>query len=285
MKPGDRGYLWVTMNPSSRLFTPFRQPSPKAALIGAMLFAVTGVAAANDDGIGYNRDVLPVLADHCLACHGLDKANRKAGLRLDLAAGATAELESGARAVVAGKPEESALIQRIYTGDSDDVMPPKKTGKPLTTAQKETLKRWIAQGAEYEPHWAYVPPRQIEPPAIDGVEHPVDRFIRARLAKESVKPSPETDRATLIRRVTLDLTGLPPSLLEVDAFVNDARGDAYERVVDRLLASEHFGERWARWWLDLAHYADSDGYLQDFIRPVAWRYRQWVVEVLNRDMP
>ena len=235
--------------------------------------------------VGYNRDVLPILADHCLACHGLDKAHRKAGLRLDLVAGATAQLESGVRAVVAGKPAESALIERIHTGDVDDVMPPKKTGKPLTTAQKEILKRWIAQGAKYEPHWAYVPPRQIEPPMVEGVAHPVDRFIRARLAKEGVNPSPETDRAALIRRVTLDLTGLPPSLLEVDAFVNDARGDAYERAVDRLLASEHFGERWARWWLDLAHYADSDGYLQDFIRPVAWRYRQWVVEVLNRDMP
>ena len=133
-------------------------------------------------------------------------------------------------------------------------MPPKKTGKQLTAAQKDTLKRWIEQGAKYEPHWIYIPPQRVEPPMVAGIGHPVDRFIRARLAAEGVKPSPEADRATLIRRVTLDLTGLPPSPLEVDAFMNDARGDAYERVVERLLASEHFGERWARWWLDLAHY-------------------------------
>jgi len=241
--------------------------------------------AAADDAVRYNRDVLPILADQCFACHGFDKAQRKAGLRLDKFEGATAELESGERAVVPGKVKDSALAERILTDDADDLMPPKKTGKHLTSAQKEVLRRWIEQGAKYEPHWAYLPPVRVEAPLIAGVEHPVDRFIRARLAAENVKPSPEADRATLIRRVTLDLTGLPPSALEMDAFVNDARADAFERVVDRLLQSEHFGERWARWWLDLAHYADSDGYLQDFLRPVAWRYRQWVVDAFNRDLP
>ena len=147
------------------------------------------------------------------------------------------------------------------------------------------LRVWIEQGAIYEPHWAYVPPRRVTPPLVEGVTQPIDRFIRGRLAADGVQPSPTADRSTLIRRVTLDLTGLPPSSLEVDAFVNDPRPEAYERVVDRLLGSEHFGERWARWWLDLAHYGDSDGYLQDFLRPVAWRYRQWVVDAFNSDMP
>ncbi|MDZ4287459.1 MAG: PSD1 and planctomycete cytochrome C domain-containing protein [Prosthecobacter sp.] len=235
--------------------------------------------------VQYNRDVLPILADHCFTCHGLDKAQRKGGLRLDSAAGATMELESGTRAIVPGKVADSGLVARIFTGDANDVMPPKKTGKDLTATQKDTLQRWVAQGAQYEPHWAYIAPRRVEPPVVAGAEHPVDRFVRARLEQEKITPSLEADRATLIRRVALDLTGLPPTPLEVDAFVNDGRSDAYERVVARLLASEHFGERWARWWLDLAHYADSDGYLQDFIRPVAWRYRQWVVEAFNRDLP
>ena len=140
-------------------------------------------------------------------------------------------------------------------------------------------------GDEAATHWAYIPPRPVEPPALPASESPIDRFVRARLAQEGIEPSPPADRATLIRRVTLDLIGLPPTPLEVDAFVNDSRADAFERVVDRLLASEHFGERWARWWLDLAHYADSDGYLQDFVRPMAWRYRQWVVDAFNRDLP
>lgn len=251
-------------------------------LILPCVLAVNGQAQTE---IGYNRDVQPILAEYCFQCHGLDRAQRKAGLRLDLPEGATAKLESESTAVVPGRPAESALIDRIFIDDVEDMMPPKKTGKSLSPTQKELLKRWIEQDAKYEPHWAYIPPQRVEPPAGADTEHPVDRFIRDRLAKEGVKPSPPAERATLIRRASLDLTGLPPSVLEQDAFVNDARGDAYERVVDRLLASEHFGERWARWWLDLAHYGDSDGYLQDFIRPVAWRYRQWVVDAFNREMP
>ena len=243
--------------------------------------------------IGYNRDVLPILADNCFQCHGFDKGQRKAGLRLDLADGATSKLKSGAKAIIPGDVKQSALIERILTDDADDAMPPKKTGKHLTAVQKKILKRWIEQGAKYEPHWAYIPPAESlarsgalqAPMAVKNRHSLIDELIRARLAKEGIQPSPEADRVTLIRRVTLDLTGLPPSPLEVDAFVNDARSDAFERVVDRLLMSDHFGERWARWWLDLAHYGDSDGYLQDFIRPVAWRYRQWVVDAFNRDMP
>jgi hypothetical protein len=252
----------------------------------ALLGSFAGVTlAAEPERVRFNRDVLPILADNCFACHGFDSARREAGLRLDQRAGATAELPSGAKAIVPGRPEQSELWARIHSDDDSQRMPPAETGLRLNATQRDTLRRWIEQGAEYEAHWAFIPPQLVEAPAVSGAVHPVDRFVRARLAAESIPPSPEADRSTLIRRVTLDLTGLPPSPWEVDAFVNDARPDAYDRVVDRLLTSEHFGERWARLWLDLAHYGDSDGYLQDFIRPVAWRYRQWVVDAFNRDLP
>lgn len=265
---------------------PFRF-SPRRMVGLALLFG--GAAEAADrkpnEAVRFNRDVLPILADHCYACHGFDKAAREAGLRLDRRDDALAELESGERAIVPGDPGKSELLRRVASHDRDEVMPPPKKNMPLTPPQVEILRRWIEAGAVYEKHWAFIPPMRAEPPVVPGATHPVDRFIRARLASEAIAPAPEADRATLIRRASFDLTGLPPSPLEVDAFLNDARPDAYERVVARLLASEHFGERWARWWLDLAHYADSDGYLQDFIRPVAWRYRQWVVDAFNRDLP
>ncbi|WP_298868188.1 PSD1 and planctomycete cytochrome C domain-containing protein [uncultured Gimesia sp.] len=235
--------------------------------------------------VQYNRDVLPILAEHCFACHGFDKAKREAGLRLDLAEGAVAVLESGARAIAPGNLDQSALIERIFTSDVDLLMPPNELGKQLKPNQKKTLKRWVEQGAKYETHWAFIPPQRTEPPVIKGSQQAIDRFIRARLKQAKISPSPQADRSTLIRRLSFDLTGLPPTPLEVDAFVHDPRPDAYERVVERLLVSEHFGERWARWWLDFAHYGDSDGYLQDFLRPVAWRYRQWVVDALNHDLP
>ena len=241
--------------------------------------------AADAPKIRFNRDVLPILADHCFACHGFDAARRQAGLRLDTRSGGTAALESGVTAIVPGDPDRSELWRRVVSEDDGVRMPPPDSGHVLSTEQKATLRRWIEQGADYEPHWAYIPPADAAPPEVADAVHPIDRFIRARLAAEGVAPSPLADRETLIRRLSLDLTGLPPTPLEVDAFVNDPRPDAFERVVDRLLSSEHFGERWARWWLDLAHYGDSDGYLQDFVRPVAWRWRQWVVDALNRDMP
>ncbi len=259
-----------------------RLPQTSAMFLACLLNLSATMAG---EPLRFNRDVLPILADNCFACHGFDKSKREAGLRLDQREGATKELDSGARAVVPGNLAQSALWERVTAGDDERLMPPLSTGKRLTPAQQEMLRRWIEQGAEYEPHWAYIPPQQTEPPLVAASPSAIDRFILARLAAEKIQPSPEADRATLIRRLSLDLTGLPPSPLEVDAFVNDARGDAYERVVDRLLASEHFGERWARWWLDLAHYADSDGYLQDFLRPVAWRYRQWTVDAFNRDLP
>jgi hypothetical protein len=257
------------------------------ALANIAFGAIAAWASASvhaDDPVRFNRDVLPILAENCCACHGPDKATREADLRLDERDSAVRERE-GTCAIVPGHPEQSELWRRVVSDDPQYVMPPPRTGRRLNEAQRELLVRWIAQGAVYEPHWAYTAPQQIEPPELPGIESEIDRFVRSRLLKEGLQPSPAADRATLVRRVTLDLTGLPPTPLEVDAFVNDSRADAFERVVDRLLASQHFGERWARWWLDLAHYADSDGYLQDFVRPTAWRYRQWVVDAFNRNLP
>lgn len=237
------------------------------------------------DSVGYNRDVLPILADRCFACHGFDSAHRQAGLRLDQRSGSTQKLESGSQAIVPGDTNSSELWRRVSSEDPFVRMPPQDTGHVLSIDELTILRKWIEQGANYQPHWAFVPPQRVEPPVVAGVEQPIDRFIRARLLVAGIEPAPPADSTTLIRRVTLDLTGLPPSPLEVDAFLNDPRSDAYERVVNRLLGSEHFGERWARWWLDLSHYGDSDGYLQDFLRPVAWRYRQWVVDAFNCDLP
>ncbi len=263
---------------------PRNRPSARWLPVALALLASGPIFGADQVKVGFNRDVLPILAENCFACHGFDKDKRKAGLRLDQRDVAVADRD-GIRAIVPGNLKESELWFRIESKDEEEVMPPPKTGKELTPAQRDTLRRWIEQGAAYEPHWAYVPPKAVEPRAVRGSTSPIDRFVRSRLAAEDVKPAAEADRPTLIRRLSLDLTGMPPTALEVDAYLNDARPDAYERVVQRLLASPHFGERWARWWLDLAHYADSDGYLQDFLRPVAWRYRQWVVDAFNRDLP
>lgn len=254
-----------------------------ASPISLVVLAAGGFVVAQE--VQYNRDVLPILAENCFSCHGFDQGKREAGLRLDTAEGASQVLESGERAITPGDVAQSELVERIFTTETDVLMPPEDSGKQLTPAQQKILRDWIQQGAEYETHWAFILPQQVEPPAVLGIGHPVDRFVRTRLATENIAPSREANQATLIRRLSFDLTGLPPTTLEVDAFVHDSRPDAYERVVDRLLGSEHFGEHWARWWLDLAHYADSDGYLQDFLRPVAWRYRQWVVDAFNRDLP
>ena len=252
-----------------------------------LLVAATGLTQVHgaEPAVQFNRDVLPILADHCFTCHGFDPAGRQAGLRLDTREGALAKLASGAQAVVPGDLEASELWIRVTTRDAAIQMPPAEHHEPLSPHELDLLRRWIEGGARYDRHWAWIAPVAVEPPAVPGVGQPIDRFIRDRLRREGLAPSPPADRVTLLRRVTLDLTGLPPTPAEVEAFENDTRPEAFERVVDRLLQSPHFGERWGRWWLDLAHYADSDGYLQDFLRPVAWRYRQWVVEAFNRDLP
>ncbi len=238
----------------------------------------------------FNRDIRPILSNQCFQCHGPDEDKRKGGdhgLRLDLAAGARADLGGGGYAVVPGHPERSELIARITTAEEDDVMPPRKTGKTLSAAEIELLRRWIAGGASYAKHWSYEKPVR---PALPGVKDQawplgeVDRFILARLEREELRPQPEADRFTLARRVALDLTGLPPGLDEVETLVNDPSPEAYEHFVDRQLAKPAYGEHWGRAWLDLARYADSKGYADDQPRSI-WAYRDFVIGALNDNMP
>jgi hypothetical protein len=236
--------------------------------------AVLLAAAVAAPPVDYNRDVRPILSNHCFKCHG--PATQKGKLRLDAKHFAT---RSGA--VVPGKPGESELVNRVTAADEGERMPPAGAAPPLSPQQIDTLRRWVAAGADYAPHWAFVPPKRPVPPA-EG--HPVDAFIEARLKAAGITPSPEADRPTLIRRATLDLIGLLPTPAEVEAFEADRSPDAYERVIDRLLASPHYGERQARHWLDLARYADSNGYTIDGPRTV-WPWRDWVVTALNADMP
>ncbi len=238
----------------------------------------------------FSRDVRPILSAHCFKCHGPDDKARQAGLRLDQRAGATTTLDSGAVAIVPGKSDASELVRRIFAADESERMPPASANKPLTPEQKETLRRWIAEGADYQPHWAFVPPKQAPLPKVkqaDWPQSPIDYFVLARLEAAGLSPSPPADAYTLIRRLYLDLIGLPPTPEEVDQFLQEcgirkasveasARRalpsdnsalriphSALESLVDRLLASPHYGERWARRWLDLARYADTNGYEKD----------------------
>ncbi len=236
----------------------------------------------------FNRDIRPILAEHCFACHGPDDKTRQADLRLDLPESATAPRKAGQAAVTPGKPQASEMIRRMLSDDPGERMPPLEVAKRPTAAQIDLLQQWIAQGAPYEGHWAFIPPRRdIELPAVDGDDWPrneVDRFILAKLRQEKLSPAPQADRTTLIRRASLDLTGLPPTLEEVDAFLNDSSADAYEKVVDRLLSSQAYGERMAVYWLDLARFADSDGYHDDTARSM-WQYRDYVIQAFNRNKP
>jgi hypothetical protein len=219
----------------------------------------------------FTREVRPLLARYCFKCHGPDEKTRKAGMRLD----------------VPGKLDTAELITRVTSDDPETVMPPPSTKAVLTPQQKDVLRRWAASGARYEQHWSFVAPRVAEPPVPKDrswPHNPIDDFVLARLDKEGLKPSPPADPPTLIRRLSLDLIGLPPTPAELDAFLTDTAPDAYEKLVDRLLASPHYGERWARRWLDLARYADTNGYEKDRPR-VIWPYRDWVIKALNADMP
>lgn len=238
--------------------------------------------------IDYSRDVRPLLANHCFKCHGPDDATRESELRLDVRESAVGtETASGLSAIVPGQPDKSELLRRIDSADADEMMPPPAANKPLTDEKRDILRRWIAAGAEYQPHWAFeAPVEPVLPPVVlqSWPRNPIDYFVLARLEAEGLRPSPEADRYTLVRRVYLDLIGLPPTVEEADAFVFDSSPDAYERLVDGLLASPHYGERWARLWLDLARYADTNGYEKDRARSI-WPYRDWVIRALNDDMP
>jgi len=231
--------------------------------------------------VDFTREVRPILSNHCFKCHG--PGTQKAGLRLDSRAFAVKK-----SAVVPGKPGDSSLVERVTAGD-DERMPPADAGDRLTPAQVATLKAWIEQGAEYAPHWAFVKPARPPVPTAAhstpaDVRNPIDAFILAELEARGISPSPGADRPTLIRRVSLDLIGLLPTPQEVEAFVADRSPDAYEKLVDRLLASPHYGERQARHWLDLARYADSNGYTIDGPRSI-WPWRDWVIAAFNADMP
>jgi len=271
----------------------FRLPAAVAtrqALVAAVC-VLLGPGLAQAAGPRFNDDVLPILAANCLACHGFDAHGREAGLRLDTPDGATAVLDSGRAAIVPGDLASSELVRRIASDDPDEVMPPPGSGKTLSAADRAVLRDWIAAGARYERHWSFVPPEAVAPPeaaAHDGpLAHPVDRFVAARLAAAGLDFSPAAAPETLLRRVHLDLTGLPPTVAEIDAFLARRAEDpeaAYLEAVDRLLASPHYGERLARWWLDMARYADSNGYSIDAPRDI-WQWRDWVIDAFNRDLP
>ncbi|MSU66662.1 MAG: DUF1553 domain-containing protein [Opitutus sp.] len=273
-------------NPHSLAFSALRLAVAFGWLLPLKVLPIT--RAAETDKINFGRDVLPILSRNCFGCHGPDEDSREAKLRLDTREGIYRE-RGGLTVVVPHQPEESELIARVTSQDTDEVMPPPNSNKTLTPAQLALLKRWVAEGAPWGKHWAYEVPQRPALPvgrnAAPALRNPIDNFVRARLEKEGITPSPEADRRTLVRRLNLDLLGLPPEPKAVQTFVDDQRPDAYERLVDSLLASPHFGERWGRYWLDLARYADSGGYLNDTLRPYAYLYRDWVIEAINRDLP
>jgi hypothetical protein len=244
--------------------------------------AETGPAKVN-----FDREIRPLLADRCLACHGADEHHREGSLRLDQREAALRGGDSGEAAIVPGNPQSSELIRRILSADENEQMPPPSSKKSLTPQQRELLARWIREGAEYQQHWAFIPPVRPTVPVVQDTTWPrndIDRFVLARLEREHLNPAPRADRPTLLRRLTLDLTGLPPTPEELDAFLADDSPQADDRAIERLLDSPHHGERWGRLWLDGARYADSDGYEKDKPRFV-WAYRDWVVNALNRNMP
>ena len=266
-----------------------RRPTSPVALrrhaclwaIALMLMLLVSIATATEK-LNFNRDVRPILAENCFACHGPDSASRKANLRLD-----RREAAVKAGAIVPGKPDESEMIHRIFAGDNGEVMPPPSIHKQLTAVQKEKLKAWVAAGAEYQPLWSFIPPVR---PALsvvhnaDWVRNPIDRFVLAALEHRGLQPATESDRRTLARRLSLDLTGLPPATEMVEAFVNDKSPDAYEKLVDQWMQSPHWGEHRARYWLDAARYADTNGIHFDNYREI-WSFRDWVIDAFNQNMP
>ena len=262
-----------------------------AALISvsAQTPAPASTTAAAPRRVDYNWDVRPILSDNCFRCHGPDEKGRQAGLRLDTAEGAYAALRRpGTFAIVPGKPADSQMIFRVTHANAAVRMPPQTTNKVLSEQQIEILRTWIEQGAEYKPHWAFLAPQKAAAPQVPAgpsVLNDIDRFVQARLQRDGLTLSPAADKETLINRVTLTLTGLPPTLAEVDAFLKDTSPQAYEKVVDRLLASTAYAEHMSEQWLDVARYADSDGFLDDLHDRLLWPYRDWVIKALNENMP
>jgi hypothetical protein len=246
-----------------------------------LVLAAPGGRAAE---VSFNRDIRPIMSDTCFRCHGPDKNARMMGLRLDIREEALKRTATGVIPIVPGDPDNSAIIQRIFATDPARRMPPPYSHKELTEAQKQTIRRWVAEGAKYEGHWAYLPLRRPAVPGVPGVRNPIDAFIQARLAREGLRPSPEADRRTLIRRVSLDLTGIPPTPEEVEAFAGDRSPHAYEKVVDRLLASPRYAEKQALHWLDAVRYADTCGFHGDNPFPI-WPYRDYVLRSFRDNKP
>ncbi|WP_202796962.1 DUF1553 domain-containing protein [Pedosphaera parvula] len=243
------------------------------------------LAASPSGQVNFSRDVLPILSDNCYQCHGPDEGARKAKLRFDTKDGAF-RVKDGKAVIAPGKSSKSELIRRITTTDVDDLMPPPKSNRKLTAQQIDLLRRWIDQGAVWSRHWSFEPPQRPEVPKVKNTrwaQNQIDSFILARLQKENLKPSPEARKETLLRRITFDLTGLPPTLSEMDGFLADKSSNAYEKVVDRLLASPRYGERMATDWLDIARFADTHGYQMDRYRAM-WPYRDWVIKAFNQNL-
>jgi mono/diheme cytochrome c family protein len=256
----------------------------RVAICVLTLMLLSTPASAQQDPIDFSRQIQPILAKRCYACHGPDKA--EGGLRLNQRELAYEKLESGRRAVVPRDPSHSELIRRILSTDEADQMPPE--GPRLTPAQVDLLKKWIESGAEWKEHWAFTPVSDAAPPATKDkawVKNPIDAFVLNKLEANGLKPAAPADKTALLRRITYDLTGLPPTPAEVNDFLNDQSPQAYEKVVDRLLASDRYGEQWARHWLDVVRYADTNSFERDGVKPNAWRYRDYVIRAFNSDKP
>ena len=255
-----------------------------SCLIVILLVIAPCAMAQPNEPIDFGRQIQPILAKRCYACHGPDKA--EGGLRLNQQSLVFEKLESGKRAVVAKDLEHSELLRRVLSQDEAEQMPPE--GPRLTEAQTDLLQRWIQQGAEWKEHWAFIAPQPQQPPTVKDakwVASPIDAFILSKLEQKGLKPAAPASKTTLLRRVSYDLTGLPPTPSEVEAFLADNSPNAYEKVVDRLLKSEHYGEQWARHWLDVVRYAETNSFERDGIKPNAWRYRDYVIRAFNADKP
>ncbi len=260
----------------------------KSLVLLAVALFVAAPVARTGAAVDYARDILPILSDKCYHCHGPEEKSRKAKLRLDTKEGAFRQRKDGTAVILPGKSRDSELIQRITTKDPESVMPPPDSHRSLTPQQAELLTRWIEEGANWGTHWAFIPPTRPALPLLKkqktNFANPIDTFVAARLEQERLTRAPEAPKELILRRVTLDLTGLPPTLPEMDDFLADSSTNAYEKVVDRLLASPRHGERMASEWLDLARYADTHGYQMDRFRPM-WPYRDWVIKAFNQNLP
>jgi hypothetical protein len=256
------------------------------ALWLALAVLTPSARCAEQAKVDFATQVLPIISKNCFHCHGPDETSREAKMRLDLPAEAFKQREGGIVVIRPGDPENSEMIRRITNPDPDDRMP--QESQPLKPEQIALLKKWIQEGAHYEKHWAFVKPVRAKLPVVKNIKwarNDIDRFILAKIEAAGLKPSPPAERSILLRRVSLDLTGLPPTSDEVQNFLKDKSSNAYEKAVDRLLASPAYGERWARVWLDIARYADSAGYGSDPLRLNIWPYRDWVIKAFNSNMP